>query len=111
MTNGFTRKALVRFNDPRNYGELEEPDGYARIGQHVVIPWSSGYRWMTALSLQLILQRQAADRHAPRGSMCTELAEGKTPREAMRISQQDILTRWAACLRIISIAPCSHQTH
>ncbi len=31
MEEQYSRKALERFKDPRNYEELEEADGHARI--------------------------------------------------------------------------------
>ncbi len=91
MGNGFTRKSLVRFNDPRNYGELEEPDGHARITGPCGDTMEFWIQVDDGIISAVGFTTTGCGPSRACGSMCTELAEGKTPREAMRISQQDIL--------------------
>ncbi len=91
MTTGFSRKALERFVKPRNYGELEVPDGHARItgpcGDTMEFWMHVDEGIITALGF--ITTGCGPSRAC--GSMATELADGKTPAEAAGIEQQDIL--------------------
>ncbi len=91
MEASFSKKALVRFKHPRNYEELEEPDG------HAIITGPCGDTmefWLQvddgiATAVSFITTGCGPSRAC--GSMATELAEGKTIPEIMRIEQQDIL--------------------
>jgi ATP-binding protein involved in chromosome partitioning len=91
MTTGFSRKAMERFSNPRNYGELEEPDGYARITGPCGDTMEFWLHVDDGLISAVGFTTTGCGPSCACGSMCTELAEGKTPREAMRIEQQDIL--------------------
>ncbi|HDP33616.1 MAG TPA: hypothetical protein ENN29_00735, partial [Candidatus Hydrogenedentes bacterium] len=91
MATGFTRKALERFTKPRNYGELEEPDGYARITGPCGDTMEFWLHVDDGIVTAVGFTTTGCGPSRACGSMATELAEGRTPREAMRIEQEDIL--------------------
>ena len=91
MATGFTRKAMERFSAPRNYGELEEPDGHARITGPCGDTMEFWLHVDDGIISAVGFTTTGCGPSRACGSMCTELAEGKTLREAMRIEKQDIL--------------------
>ncbi|MCK5861996.1 MAG: P-loop NTPase [Candidatus Hydrogenedentes bacterium] len=91
MTARFSRKAVERFTHPRNYGELEEPDSYASITGPCGDTMEFWLHVDDGLVSAVGFTTTGCGPSCACGSMCTELAEGKTPREALRIKQQDIL--------------------
>lgn len=91
MATPFSRKAMDRFYNPRNYGELEEPDGHARITGPCGDTMEFWLHVDDGLISAVGFTTTGCGASCACGSMCTELAEGKTAREAMRIEQHDIL--------------------
>ena len=91
MEPQFSRKAQERFNAPRNYGALEEPDGYARItgpcGDTMEFWIQVDEGIVTAASFTTT----GCGPSRACGCMVAELAAGRTVRDAARIEQQDIL--------------------
>jgi len=91
MEQQFSRKALERFDAPRNYGALEEPDGHARITgpcgdtMEFWIQVDGGIVTASAFTTTGCGPSRAC------GCMAAELAEGRTVRDAARIEQQEIL--------------------
>ncbi len=91
MTTGFTRNAQERFMRPRNYGELEVPDGHARITGPCGDTMEFWMHVDDGIVTAVGFTTTGCGPSRACGSMATELAEGKTPSEAARIEQQDIL--------------------
>jgi len=91
MEASFSRKALERFKAPRNYDELDEPDGYAKItgpcGDTMEFWIQVDDGVVTAASFTTT----GCGPSRACGSMATELAEGKTVSEVCRIEQQEVL--------------------
>lgn len=87
----YSAKAVERFRNPRNYEELEMPDG------HAVFTGPCGDTmefWVQIddgiVSAASFVTTGCGPSRAC-GSMATELAEGKSVVQAMAIGQQDIL--------------------
>ncbi|NLV44906.1 MAG: P-loop NTPase [Candidatus Hydrogenedentes bacterium] len=91
MEEQFSRKALERFKDPRNYEELEEPDGHARITGPCGDTMEFWIQVEEGIVTAASFTTTGCGPSRACGSMATELAEGKTVREAGRIEQKDIL--------------------
>lgn len=91
MEQEFSHKALVRFNAPHNYEELEEPDGHARITGPCGDTMEFWIQVDNGIVTAASFTTTGCGPSRACGSMATELAEGKTLRDVARIEQQDIL--------------------
>jgi len=91
MEENYSAKALERFRNPRNYDELQEPDGYARITG----PCGDTMEFWVQVDEGIVsaasFTTTGCGPSRACGSMATELAEGRPVAEAKEISQQDIL--------------------
>jgi nitrogen fixation NifU-like protein len=91
MEENYSAKALERFRNPRNYDELQEPDGYARITG----PCGDTMEFWAQVDDGIVsaasFTTTGCGPSRACGSMATELAEGRPVAEAKEISQQDIL--------------------
>ena len=84
-------EALERFNNPRNFGPLDEWDGHARItgpcGDTMEV-------WLKIENARIARAGFVTDGCGPSraaGSMATELVTGKLVKDVLRIKQKDIL--------------------
>jgi nitrogen fixation NifU-like protein len=87
----YSEKAIDHAINPRNLGEMQNADGFARItgpcGDTMEV-------WLKEKNNTITDINFSTDGCGPSlasGSMMTELAKGKSISEAIRISQQDIL--------------------
>ena len=87
----FSQKALVRFKHPRNYEELEVPDGHAKITGPCGDTMEFWLQVDDGIATAVSFITDGCGPSRACGSMATELAEGKTISEIMSIQQQDIL--------------------
>ena len=87
----FSQKAQERFTRPKNYEELEEPDGHARITGPCGDTMEFWIHVDDGIISAASFTTTGCGPSKACGSMTTELAEGKTVREAGRITQQDVI--------------------
>jgi len=87
----FSKKALERFDAPRNYDELEVPDGHAKITGPCGDTMEFWLHVDDGILSAVSFTTTGCGPSRACGSMATELATGKTPDEAARIEQKDIL--------------------
>jgi nitrogen fixation protein NifU and related proteins len=91
ITGGLSEKVVDYGNNPRNYGHLEKPEGYAKITG----PWGD------TMEMFLKIRNEKIDdltyttdgcmtSHAA-GMAATVMAKGKQVRECIKISQSTIL--------------------
>ncbi|MBN2565858.1 MAG: Fe-S cluster assembly scaffold protein NifU [Candidatus Eisenbacteria bacterium] len=91
MTPAYSEKVLEHFRNPRNVGELEDPDGVGIEGNPVCGD-------LMEIQIKVENDRIADIKFKTFGcgsaiatsSMVTELAKGKTLDEALRITRQDV---------------------
>lgn len=87
----FSLPVLERFDRPRNYGPLTPCDGHARITGPCGDTMEFWLRIAAGRVVQANFTTTGCGSSRAAGSMATELAAGKTPGEAERLQQQDIL--------------------
>lgn len=91
IDSGYSARAVERFRNPRNYEELEEPDGHAVLtgpcGDTMEFWVQVDDGIVTACSF--ITTGCGPSRAC--GSMATELCEGRTVAQALKLEQRDIL--------------------
>lgn len=84
-------EAMERFNNPRNYGPLDQWDGHARVTG----PCGDTMEcWLQIADRRITRATFITDGCGPSlasGSMATELATGKLLKEAFQIGQKDVL--------------------
>ena len=91
MAPAYSEKVLEHFRNPRNVGELENPDGVGIEGNPVCGD-------LMEIHIKVVDDRIADIKFKTFGcgsaiatsSMVTELAKGKTLDEAMKITRQDV---------------------
>jgi nitrogen fixation NifU-like protein len=91
MAPAYSEKVLEHFRNPRNVGELEDPDGVGIEGNPVCGD-------LMEIHIKVVDGRIADIKFKTFGcgsaiatsSMVTELAKGKTLDEAMKITRQDV---------------------
>jgi nitrogen fixation NifU-like protein len=87
----YSEKVIDHAMNPRNLGETEDADGYARITG----PCGDTMEIWIKVNVDAIVKSSfmtdGCGTSIASGSMVTELARGKKVSEAQRISQQDIL--------------------
>jgi nitrogen fixation NifU-like protein len=91
MREIYSEAAIEHGMNPRNIGEIEDADGFARItgpcGDTMSI-------WLKIYDERIVDARFLTDgcgTSRASGSMATEMAKGKNLAEAQKISQQDVL--------------------
>jgi nitrogen fixation NifU-like protein len=92
MRKIYSETVIDHAMNPRNLGDMEDADGFARVtgpcGDTMEI-------WLRAKNGNLIDATFLTDgcgTSVASGSMVTEMAKGKNVTEAQKISQQDVLT-------------------
>ena len=78
--------------NPRNLGEMADADGFSRITGPCGDTMEVWLRVKNNTISDITFMTDGCGTSIASGSMLTELARGKNIREAMKISQQDILT-------------------
>ncbi len=91
MRKLYTEVTIDHFLNPRNLGEIPDPDGFARVtgpcGDTMEI-------WLKVRDGKIInasFWTDGCGTTIASGSMVTELAKGRSVVEAQKISQQDVL--------------------
>lgn len=90
-TFGYSEKVIEHFRNPRNMGELENPDGVGRVGNptcgdmmEIQIKVDNG------IIKDIKFKTFGCGAAIATSSMITELAKGKTIEEAMKITKQQV---------------------
>jgi len=102
----YSELLVERGTNPRNYGAINHPDGYAKItgdcGDTVemFLRVKNGKIEESKFSTDGCMFSIAAC------SVATEMAKGKTVPGCIGITKVLSWTIWVKCLRIMSIAPC-----
>jgi nitrogen fixation NifU-like protein len=87
----YSDKVLDHFKNPRNVGELENPDGEGTVGNPVCGDMMTMYIKVKENKIEDIkFKTFGCGAAIATSSMTTELAKGKTLDEAMNISRQDV---------------------
>jgi len=84
-------RASERFQQPRNYGPLDRFDGYARVTGPCGDTMEFWIRVQEGRIAEATFTTTGCGPSRASGSMATELAIGKPPKEAAQIDQADIL--------------------
>jgi len=95
--SGYTQKVLEHFQSPRNYGRLKDPDGIGKVGNIVCgdVMWlyikigknKTGQETIKNISFETFGCVAAL----ATSSAITELAKGKTIKQALKISRQQVV--------------------
>ncbi|MFH1866404.1 MAG: Fe-S cluster assembly scaffold protein NifU [Candidatus Eisenbacteria bacterium] len=91
MTPAYSEKVLEHFKNPRNVGELENPDGVGVEGNPVCGDLMEIHiRVKDDRIVDIKFKTFGCGSAIATSSMVTELAKGKTLDEAMMITRQDV---------------------
>lgn len=91
MLKTYTETVVDHATDPRNVGTLENPDGYARITGPCGDTMEIWIRMREGKISQASFRTDGCGPSIACGSIATEMAKGKTPGEALTISQAKVL--------------------
>jgi nitrogen fixation NifU-like protein len=87
----YSEKVLDHFKNPRNVGELADPDGEGTVGNPVCGDMMTMYIKIKDEKIEDIkFKTFGCGAAIATSSMTTELAKGKTLEEALNISKQDV---------------------
>ena len=91
MKNMYTEKVLDHFRNPRNMGKMENPDGIGKVGNPkcgdvMAIYIKIKYNKISDIKFQTFGCTAAI----ASSSIATELVKGKTLKEALKITRNDI---------------------
>jgi nitrogen fixation NifU-like protein len=88
---GYSKKVMEHFMNPRNVGEIENPDGYGKVGNPVCGDLMEIFIKVKDERIEEIKFRTFGCGAAiATSSMVTEIAKGKSLEEAMKITRQDV---------------------
>ncbi len=87
----YSEKVLDHFRNPRNVGEIEDPDGVGTVGNPVCGDMMTMYiKVKDNIIDDIKFKTFGCGAAIATSSMTTELAKGKTLEEAMEINRQDV---------------------
>ena len=87
----YSEKVLDHFKNPRNVGELEEADGEGTVGNPVCGDMMTMYIKVNDEKIEDIkFKTFGCGAAIATSSITTELAKGKTLKNALKISRQDV---------------------
>jgi len=87
----YSEKVLEHFNNPRNMGEIENPDAIGKVGN----PVCGDLIWIyikvkNDIITDVKFKTFGCAAAIATSSMITELAKGKTLKEALKLTRQDV---------------------
>jgi nitrogen fixation NifU-like protein len=88
---GYTKVVIDHAQNPRNVGSIENADGFGVVTGSCGDTMEIWLRVREEVIKEATFWTDGCGTTIAAGSMVTELAKGKTIREAMRISQKDVL--------------------
>jgi nitrogen fixation NifU-like protein len=87
----YSDKVMEHFRDPKNVGELENPDGVGTVGNPVCGDMMTMYIKVEDNRIKDVkFKTFGCGAAIATSSMTTELAKGKTLEEAMEIDRKDV---------------------
>ena len=87
----YSRKVIEHFQHPKNVGEINNPDGVGRVGNPICGDIMEIYIKVKANRIEDIKFRTFGCAAAiATSSMVTELAKGRTLKEALRLTRNDV---------------------
>jgi nitrogen fixation NifU-like protein len=87
----YSDKVIEHFQNPRNVGEIPDPDGMGKAGSEVCGDMMEVYIKVTDGRLEDVKYKTfGCGAAVASGSMGTEMVKGKTLEEAMRITDQQV---------------------
>lgn len=87
----YSEKLMEHFRNPRNMGEMENPDGVGTVGNPICGDLMSIYIRVRDGKIEDIKFKTFGCAAAiSTSSMITEMAKGKTIEEALKISREDV---------------------
>ena len=92
MNMPYNDKVIEYFQNPKNVGEMEDPDGYAKEGSPACGDMVALYLKVDEESKEILdikFKSYGCASNIATGSIITEMAKGKTIEEAKEISWQD----------------------
>ena len=92
MRKVYSETVVEHAMNPRNLGDLEDADGYSRITGPCGDTMSIWLRLKDDTITEATFMTDGCTTTTAAGSMVTELAKGKTVVQALKTSQQDILS-------------------
>src|SRR4030042_5551694 len=87
----YSEKVIERWLNPRNLGKLRNPDGFAKIKGPCGDTMQISFKVKDGRLSKIKFKTDGCASSIASGSMATELAQGKKPEEALKISRQMIL--------------------
>ncbi len=93
-TLGYSEKVLEHFRNPQNTGELEDPDGTGEVGSPVcgdIMRITLKVDDETEVIHDIKFNTFGCGAAIASSSVLTELVKGKTIREALQITNQDVV--------------------
>jgi nitrogen fixation NifU-like protein len=88
---GYSKKVMEHFLNPRNVGEIEDPDGVGTVGNPVCGDLMQvSIRVEDDIITEIRFKTFGCGSAIATASMVTELAEGKHVDEALEITRQDV---------------------
>jgi nitrogen fixation NifU-like protein len=91
MRKAYSEKVIDHFLNPRNLGELEDPDGFGKVTGPCRDTMQICLRVKDDKITDATFMTDGCGTAIACGSMTTELAKGKAIAEALKITQEDIL--------------------
>ena len=87
----YSEKVMDHFANPRNSGEMENPDGVGTVGNPTCGDWMTIYiKVKDDIITDISFQTFGCGAAIATSSMITEIAIGKTLEEALKISRNDV---------------------
>jgi nitrogen fixation NifU-like protein len=87
----YSEKVIERWLNPRNMGKIRNPDGFAKIKGPCGDTMQISFKVKDGRLSKIKFRTDGCASSIAAGNMATELAQGKKPEEAAKISQQMIL--------------------
>ena len=89
--NVYSEKVMDHFKNPRNVGDIEDPDGYGRVGNPVCGDMMEIYiKVKDDVIIDIKFKTFGCGSAIATSSMVTEMAKGKTLDEAIKISKGEV---------------------
>jgi nitrogen fixation NifU-like protein len=88
----YSEKVIKRWLNPRNWGKMKNPDGFAKIKGPCGDTMQISFKVKDQRISRVRFTTDGCASSIAAGSMAAELAQGKKIEEAMKISQQMILS-------------------
>ena len=88
---GYSKKVMDHFVNPRNVGEIKQPDGYGKVGNPVCGDVMEIFiKVKDDIIEDIKFKTFGCGSAIATSSMVTELAKGKHVDEALKITRQDV---------------------